>query len=92
MTSTTVTEISIAQKISNAIELATEIKGDDNRDFCLASTLTGMLAENSVELGLSQILEERLSEAPMHRLIDKLNAIQQDLSEIQRVALEIQEA
>ena len=92
MTLATVTQSSIAQKISSAIELATEIKGDGNRDFCLASTLTEMLAENSVELGLSEILEARLSEDPVNRLIDRLVSIQRDLSEIQRVALEIQEA
>lgn len=92
MASNTLTQSSIAQKISGAIELAGELKADGNRDYCLVLSLTGLLAENSVELGLSEILEERLSEAPLNRLIDKLIAIQQDLSEIQRAALEIQEA
>lgn len=74
-------KITIAQKLAHAHEMATEISDESNRQYCLATALTGHIAANAVERGLAEVLEDRLSDhGQIYRLINLLAEIQKEMS------------
>lgn len=67
--------------LDHALELATEIRDESGRQYCLASMLTMQLDEHTLERGASEILEDRLSRTgQVNRLIDALNEIKRRLA------------
>lgn len=68
------------QRIAWALEMATEIMGENTRRIALASVLAERIEAGTTAHGLAEVLEDRLSECDqMYRLIECLENLKKDL-------------
>ena len=68
------------QRFAHAVEMATEIKDENPRQYCLASALTDHVDEHTTARGLAEVLESRLSDTDqLNRLITCLQEIQKEV-------------
>ncbi len=70
----------IKERIAHAVEMATEIMGENLRQYALATALTERIENGTTAHGLAEVLEDRLSEVGQtSRLIECLENLQQEL-------------
>lgn len=67
------------KQIAHAVEMATEVMGENIRQYALASALAGYVDAGTTAHGLAEVLEDRLSDVgQMSRLIQCLENIQKE--------------
>lgn len=76
----TITIGDLDKRIAWALEMATEVMGENLRQSALASALTERIEAGTTAHGLAEILEDRLSEVGQtSRLIECLENLQKEI-------------
>lgn len=67
--------------VEYALEMATEIRAEECRQYSLASMITMVLDKDTIERGAAEILEDRLAnQGQLYRLIDTLETIKREVA------------